>query len=66
MTLKDIFKKYNIEITAGEGYRHPVDIIEDMYLKLSMQEYRSLMELISQTETREGLIFNSARNRPYK
>jgi len=66
MNLEKIFQSYNIELKKGDEYRHPIDIIEDMYLRLNIQEYRSLMELISQTETREGFIFDSARNRPYR
>lgn len=65
MKLEDIFKKYGISLKTADEYRHPIDIIEDLYLKLNIEEYRSLMELISQTEAREGFIFDVARNRPY-
>lgn len=64
--LEDIFNRYNIALMESENYRHPVDILEDMYLKLNIHEYMHMMELISQTESREGFIFDTARGRPYK
>ena len=35
MKLEDIFRKYGIELKDNDGVlRNPVDIIEDMYLRL--------------------------------
>jgi hypothetical protein len=65
MNLEDIFNRYNIALMENEKHRHPVDILEDMYLKLNIEEYRSLMELIAQTEAREGFIFDISRGRNY-
>ena len=66
MTLLEIFNKHNIVLKDQDDYRHPVDILEDMYLKLSIDEYRDIMKEISDTESIEGFIFDEARNRVYK
>lgn len=66
MTLLEIFNKHNIVLKDQDDYRHPIDILEDMYLKLSVDEYRNMMKEISDTESIEGFIFDKARNRAYK
>jgi hypothetical protein len=67
MILDNIFEKYGINLkTNNKEYRHPIDILEDMYLKLNIEEYKSLMELIAQTEVKEGFIFDISRGRTYR
>jgi hypothetical protein len=65
MTLENIFKKYKINLFQNEQLRDPIDILEDLYLKLNTDEYVSLMKEISSTESLEGHIFDEARNKPY-
>jgi hypothetical protein len=67
MTLESIFEKYQISLKdSKDQYRHPVDIIEDLFLKLSNKEYSNLMQNIADTESVYGHIFDQARERPYK
>jgi hypothetical protein len=66
MTLFEIFEKHGIDLKRENQFRNPVDILEDMYLKLNTEEYVSLMKKISETESKEGFIFDLARNKPYK
>lgn len=66
MTLEQIFDSYKIKLKNNDIYRHPVDILEDMFLKLSTEEYRRMMELVSQIESKEGPLFDIARGRSYE
>jgi hypothetical protein len=66
MTLIEIFNKYGIELKSNDQFRHPVDILEDIYLKLNNNEYNKMMELISKVESSESFIFDEARSRPYQ
>lgn len=66
MTLENIFTLYGIQLKTNNEYRHIVDILEDIYLKLSVDEYKKLLQDISQVESTENFIFDQARNRPYQ
>lgn len=64
--LNNIFLQYGLNLMDNENFRHPVDILEDMFLKLNVDEYIKIMQTIASIESREGFIFDMARNRPYK
>jgi hypothetical protein len=64
--LEEIFYSFNVKLFDGEKHRHVVDVLEDLFLKLNAQEYQLLMQSISRTESKEGHIFDQARNRPYQ
>lgn len=66
MNLEKIFNTYNIDLTQNGQFRHVVDVLEDMYLKLNLKEYQKLIETISEYEKTDGLIFDIARNKPYE
>lgn len=66
MSLIKLFQMYGIELMEYDKFRHPIDILEDIYLKLSIDEYKKLMEDIANLESKEGFIFDLARSRPYK
>lgn len=64
--LNNIFLQYGLNLMDNESFRHPVDIIEDMFLKLNIDEYVKIMKTIANIESQEGFIFDKARNRPYE
>jgi hypothetical protein len=64
--LIDIMKRHNIELVEAKESRNVIDVLEDIYLKLSAEEFKVLVKEISQAETEHGHIFDLARNRPYK
>jgi hypothetical protein len=66
LELVDIFKKYNVLLTSGEGFRNIIDVLEDLYLKISSAEYEAIIKTIADTESTKGHIFDKARNRPYQ
>lgn len=64
--LKKIFKKYNIDLLDKNGQlRNVIDVLEDMYLKLSPKEFNLLTYEISEEEKYRN-IFDEIRNRSYK
>lgn len=66
MTLQEIFSKKGITIFSSNGeLRNVVDVLEDMYLKLDVREYISLMTEI-QEEEKYVNIFDNARSRKYR
>lgn len=66
MTLDEIMKKYGIDLRDARGdIRNAVDILEDMFLKLSTSEYVKLMYEITEEEKHYNL-FTDARNRKYR
>ena len=65
-TLEDIFKKYRIDIKTNSMNRNPIDILEDLYLKISANDWNNIVKDISETESVEGHIFDEARNRFYR
>jgi hypothetical protein len=64
--LEDIFGSLGIRLLDNNEYRHVVDVLEDLFLKLNSKEYMILMENIAKTESAHGHIFDMARQRPYK
>lgn len=65
-TLEDILQSYSIPLTQNNKLRNVVDVLEDLYLKISTNEYIRLMSDISTLETTQGHIFDQARNKPYE
>jgi len=66
MTLKEVIKKYGIEITNSDGtLRNVVDVLEDIYLKLNAKEFVMLMSEI-QEEEKDYNLFDEARGRKYR
>ena len=65
MGLNEIFKKRGIELYDDQGeLRNPIDIIEDMYLKLNSFQFTMLMREIEEEEKYSN-IFDKARGREY-
>lgn len=64
--LEQIFKKYNISLEKNNKLRNPIDILEDVYLKLNGDDWNTLCSIIAKTESQEGPIFDMARGRPYE
>jgi hypothetical protein len=64
--LEQIFKKYNVNITSNNENRDAIDILEDIYLKITGDEWNRLCQDIANIESAQGDIFDEARNRPYK
>lgn len=64
--LEDIFGSFGIKLFDNNEYRHAVDILEDLFLKINNKEYALLMEKVAQTESVTGHLFDIARQRPYK
>jgi hypothetical protein len=64
--LFDLLKEHGIELAKNGKIRNPVDVLEDFYLKISTDEYTSIIKKISETESIEGHIFDQARNKPYE
>lgn len=66
MTLEEVMKKYGIELKDALGdIRNAVDILEDMFLRLSTSDYVKLMFEIAEEEKNYDL-FNEARGRKYR
>ena len=66
MTLEQIFYKYGIKLRNSEGdLRNLVDVLEDMYLKLSSYEFTKIMFEVTEEEKFEN-IFDLARGRAYR
>jgi hypothetical protein len=66
MTLEEIARKYNIELRDSDGdLRNVIDVLEDMFLRLSTAEYLRLMFEISEEEKHYNL-FDDARCRKYR
>lgn len=64
--LEKVFQSYNITLKENQKYRHIVDILEDLYIKLNTDEYINLMSQIADIESKEGMIFDEARQKPYE
>lgn len=66
MTLEQIFYKYGIKLRNSKGdLRNLVDVLEDMYLKLSSYEFTQIMFEVTEEEKFEN-IFDLARGRAYR
>ena len=64
--LEKAFKKYGINIKNSDGsFRMMVDVLEDMYLKLSGTEINYLFYEISEYE-KDTNVFDNSRGRKYK
>lgn len=66
MNLEEIFNLYNISLKNEDQLRNVIDVLEDMYLKLNLEEYQKLMKAISESEKLYGPIFDKTRNKPYE
>lgn len=65
MKLEDIFRKYGIELRDSDGVlRNPVDIIEDMYLRLLPVDILRIFNEIMEEEKFSN-VFDESRNGPY-
>ena len=65
MKLEEIFRKYGIELLDSDGVlRNPVDIIEDMYLRLLPVDILRIFNEIMEEEKFRN-VFDEIRNRPY-
>lgn len=65
MNLEEIFMKYGIKILNDKGEaRNAIDILEDLYLKISPSEFSKITYEISEEEKYSN-VFNNARGRRY-
>jgi hypothetical protein len=65
MNLKERFEKYKINIfNEQHELRNVVDVLEDLYLKISPAEFSRIMYEISEEEKYSN-IFDKARGRKY-
>lgn len=64
--LEKIFKKHGIKLKDVNGnIRNVVDVLEDMYLKLSPAEFSKIMFEIMEEE-KYANVFDDLRGRSYK
>lgn len=64
--LNKIFEKYGVSLVNNAGeLRNVVDVIEDMYLKLSTEEIKIIMREIAAAEMDSNL-FDKLRGREYE
>lgn len=64
--LNQIFKKYGVPLIGKSGeLRNVVDVIEDMFLKLSTEEIKNIMNEIAAAEQKEEL-FDALRGKKYE
>lgn len=64
--LQNIFQSFGIDIQRNNQHRHVVDVLEDIFLKISKEEFALIIEKIAAVESTEGHIFDQARNKPYE
>jgi predicted glutamine amidotransferase len=60
MNLQEIFVKYNILLTENGKVRKLSDVLEDMYLKLSKNDFEAIRSLMIKEEP-ENNIFEKFR-----
>lgn len=66
MTLERILGQYGLQIKNKEGeLRNAVDVLEDMYLKLTPRDFHMITFEISEEE-RYANLFDDSRGRLYK
>jgi hypothetical protein len=66
MLLEEIFAQYGIELREKDGsLRNVIDVLEDMYLKLTPSEFNKITMEIGDEEKWSN-IFDQARNRKYR
>lgn len=65
MKLSEILLKHGIFLYEEDGsFRSPIDIIEDLYIRLTPFSFKALMKEIEEEE-REANIFQNERNEYY-
>lgn len=66
MILEEVFANYGITLRNEDGsLRNLIDVLEDMYLKLTPFEFHKLTYELSEEEKYSN-IFDQARERDYK
>lgn len=66
MILEEILAAYGIQIRNADGsLRNVIDVIEDMYLKLTPNEFNRITMEIGEEEKYSN-IFDNARQRKYR
>ena len=66
MNLEEIYAQYGIELKEKNGeLRNTIDVLEDMFLKLSIQEFLAINLEIAEEEKYANL-FDNERGRSYK
>lgn len=66
MILEEVFASHGISLRNSDGtLRNLIDVLEDMYLKLSPAEFGRLTFELSEEEKYSD-IFNQARSRGYQ
>ncbi len=66
MNLREIYAQYGIELRDKNGeLRNTIDVLEDMFLKLSVQEFLAINVEIAEEEKYADL-FDNERGRSYK
>lgn len=66
MSLREIYAQYGIELRNKNGeLRNTIDVLEDMFLKLNIQEFLEIHLEIAEEEKYANL-FDNERGRSYK
>lgn len=66
MNLREIYAQYGIELRDKNGeLRNTIDVLEDMFLKLNIQEFLEIHLEIAEEEKYANL-FDNERGRSYK
>lgn len=66
MNLREIYAQYGIELRNKNGeLRNTIDVLEDMFLKLNIQEFLEIHLEIAEEEKYANL-FDNERGRSYK
>lgn len=64
--LEKIFAKFNINLRKENGrIRNVIDVLEDMYLRLTPTDFIQIMREIEEEEKEEN-VFDKARGRKYE
>lgn len=61
-SLEALLKEFGIYLKDGRTYRSPVDIIEDLYIRISPADWKEIVHAIAAQE-REHNIFQNQRNK---
>lgn len=66
MNLREIYAQYGIELRdKNDELRNTIDVLEDMFLKLNIQEFLEIHLEIAEEEKYANL-FDNERGRSYK
>lgn len=60
-TLQELLKDFGIYLKDEKGLRNPVDIIEDLYIRISPADWKEIVQAIAEQE-RIHNIFENQRN----